>query len=375
LSLYEKRVERAQKLMQKAEIDYLFLGGGTDIKYLLNYQHGESERLGVFVLPSKGKGTYIGPKFEMPRFELGKINVFYDLLPWEEHEDPLEKVASVLDLIKPVKIAVSDTHQARFLVRYLERFPLAEIVSAYRIMGEMRVHKDKQEIEYLIHLGKALDKSWEKTLELKFSGRKESELGQDLQDIKMEVFRGFHDPPVNMSTMSGRPATGINSSSAHGGGGDRVIQKGDPFWWECGSGNCMGYVGDKTRSAQVGPGTAECEKIYKKLQDVQQKVSEAVKPGITCESLDLLCKKLMKKAGVAQFMDHRVGHGLGMDGHEYPYIVQGNNTVIESGMVFSVEPGIYIPGKWGLRIEDIIYVTDSGCESFFHSSKDYNVVK
>jgi len=375
LSIYEKRVEIAQELMAKEGVDYLFLGGGTDIRYLINYSHGESERLGVFILPSKGKGTYVGPQFEMPRFQLSKIKVFYDLLGWWEHEDPVEKVASIVSNSKKIKIAISDTHQARFVTKYLKRFPKAELVGGYPIMGELRVHKDETEIGYLKHLGRALDKCWEKTLELKFSGKKQSEVGLEYQEIKKEVFKGFIDPLLTLSSMSGGPSTGINSSSAHGGGGDRVIQKGDPFWWECGGGSCMGYVGDKTRSGQVGPGTEECKKIYKIVQEAQKTSFEAVKPGMTCESIDLICRKVLDKYDVGEYMEHRVGHGLGMDGHEYPYLVRGNKTIIEPGMVFSIEPGLYLPGKWGIRIEDIVYVTKDGAETFFNSTKDYHEFK
>jgi len=99
-----------------------------------------------------------------------------------------------------------------------------------------------------------------------------------------------------------------------------------------------------------------------------------VRPGFTCESIDLTGRAVLDKYGVGEYLDHRIGHGLGMNGHEYPYIVRGNKRLLEPGMVFSVEPGLYIPGKWGIRIEDIVYVTEDGAESFFHSTKEFNEV-
>jgi len=114
--------------------------------------------------------------------------------------------------------------------------------------------------------------------------------------------------------------------------------------------------------------------MYEIVKETQQTAFEAVKPGVTCERIDIAARKVLAKYGVEEFMPHRVGHGLGMDGHEYPYMVKGNKRLLEPGMVFSVEPGLYFPGKWGIRIEDIVYVTEDGAESFYHSTKEFNVL-
>ena len=373
MSLYKKRCERAQELMVENGIDFLIIGGGTDLKYISNYSHGQSERLGSFILSVDGKPSYIGPSFEMPRFEHSKIDVFFDLIPWEEWEDPVDMIEGIISQTK-VTIAVNDRHQYRFLNKYLNRFPEAKFVDAFPILGEMRIHKDATEIGYLKHLGKALDKAWEKALDLDYAGRKESEVAQDLHEIKKKVFPEAGSPTVSLSTRAGRPLTGINTASAHGGGGDRTMEKGDALYWECGGGRCMGYVGDKTRSGQVGVETEEYRKMYEIVKETQQTAFEAVKPGVTCERIDIAARKVLAKYGVEEFMPHRVGHGLGMDGHEYPYMVKGNKRLLEPGMVFSVEPGLYFPGKWGIRIEDIVYVTEDGAESFYHSTKEFNVL-
>ncbi len=373
LSIFEKRCRKAQMLMTEAGIDFMFIGGGTDMKYMTDYSHGESERLALFVLPVEGKGSFIGPRFEMPRFEHSGTKVFFDLLAWDEWEDPVDFVAELVGP-KAATIAINDTHQARFVTKYLERLPKAKVISAFPVLGEMRMRKDEAEIGYLIHLGKALDRVWEEALGLQYSGRRESEVGQDLMEIKRKVFPEAGSPPITLPRRSGRPMSGLNSASAHGGGGERVIEKGDPFWWEMGGGSCMGYVGDKTRSAQVGPATDEYRKMYEIVKECQQMAFEAIRPGVTCESIDLAGRAVLDKYGVGKYLDHRIGHGLGMNGHEYPYIVRGNKRLLEPGMVFSVEPGLYIPGKWGIRIEDIVYVTEDGAESFFHSTKEFNEV-
>ena len=374
-SLYEHRCKRAQDLMRENGIDYLIIGAGTDMKYMFNYLHSQSERLAAFVIPRDGKSSFIGPKFEMPRFEHSGVHVFFDLLSWEEWKDPVDLVVNLIGADKNPVIAVNDRHQGRFLVKYLKRLPKAKMVSAFPVLGEMRMRKDEQELKYLIHLGKALDRVWEAALDLQYSGRLESELGHDLMDIKREIFKKAGQPTISLPGRSGRPLSGINTASAHGGGGDRVIKEGDALYWECGGGSCMGYVGDKTRSVQVGYETEEYRKIYEIVKESQHTAFKAVRPGVTCESVDIAGRKVLAKHGLDEYLENRVGHGLGMDGHEYPYLVKNNKRILEPGMVVSVEPGVYMPGKWGIRIEDIVYVTEDGAKTFYNSTKEYHTVK
>jgi len=355
-------------------IDYLFVGPGSDLLYLTNYRAMASERLGVFVLPQEGRGSFVGPLFEMPRFELSKTKTFFDLIPWQEHEDPVVKVADLIDTSKKNKIGIDDRHQARFFIRYAKKIKKAKFVSTWPVLGEMRLHKDKTEISYLIHLGKALDKVWEEALRLKYSGRKESDVGAELNEIKRRIFGSAGTPEIQMPQAAGRPSSGINTSSAHGGGGDRVIQPSDAIYWEMGGGSCQGYIGDKTRSCQVAPATAEHKRVYEVVRKAQQKAYEAVRPGVTCQSIDRIGRRIIERAGYGQYFNHGIGHGLGLDGHEDPYLVKGNRRKLEVGMVTSVEPGIYLPGKWGIRIEDIVYVTDDGAKSLYGSTKEFNEV-
>jgi Xaa-Pro aminopeptidase len=361
--------------MAEEGIDFLFVGPGSDMKYITNYNAMVSERLNLFILPAEGKASFIGPLFEMPRFELSKTKTFYDLLPWEEHEDPVDLIAKIADPAKKATIALDDRQQARFFLHYMERLPKAKFVSTMPVLGEMRLHKDATEIGYLTHLGKALDKVWEEALKLNYSGRKESEVGLEMLEIKRRIFNQAGEPTLEPPSGPSRPSSGINTSSAHGGGGDRVIQPGDAIYWEMGGGSCMGYAGDKTRSTQVAPATDEYRKVYEVVKEAQQTAFEAVRPGVTCEGVDIAGRRVIEKAGYGKYFTHRIGHGLGLDGHEYPYLVWGNKRKLEPGMVTSIEPGIYLPGKWGIRIEDIVYVTEDGAKSFFHSTKEFHEVK
>lgn len=358
--------------MTEERINYLFVGPSTDMKYICDYECHALERLRLFVLPVDGKPSFITPSFEVRRFELMGVDVFFDLLPWEETEDPMDLVADLVDPAKTTTIAVDDKHWGMFILRYIERLPKAKFVSAEPVLGEMRMHKDSTEIGYLKKLGKELDKVWEEALKLQYSGRKESEVGADVFEIKKKIFK----PPVELSPKGPqRPTSGINSSSAHGGGSDRVIQPSDAIYYEIGEGSCYGYIGDKTRSVQVAPATEEYRKIYEIVKEAQRTAFEAVLPGVTCESIDLAGRQIIEKAGYGKYFTHRIGHGLGLDVHEPPYMVRGNKRKLEPGMVFSIEPGIYLPGKWGIRIEDIVYVTEDGAESFYRSTKEFHEVQ
>ena len=375
MSVFEKRCARAQQLMAEKGIHFLFVGPGSDMRYLTNYSAMQLERLNLFILPVEGKPSYIGPLFEMPRFELSKTKTFFELLPWKEHEDPVDIVAKLADPAKKVVIALDDVHQARFYLSYRRKLPKAKFVSTVPVIGEMRLHKDAIEIGYLTHLGKALDKVWEEALKLQYSGRKESEVGFELQEIKRKIFALAGEPTLELPRGPSKPTSGINTSSAHGGGADRVIQPSDAIYWEMGGGSCMGYAGDKTRSVQVAPATEEYRKAYAVVKEAQQTAFEAIRPGVTCESIDSVGREVIERHGYGEYFTHRIGHGLGLDEHEPPYLVLGNKRKLEPGMVMSVEPGIYIPGKWGIRIEDIVYVTEDGAKSFYCSTKEFHEVK
>lgn len=358
--------------MAKEGIDYLFVGPGTDMRYICNYVCSPMERLRLLVLPVNGKPSFITPAFELPRFKLGNVDLFFDLVPWEENEDPTGILEDLVGAAKQAVIAVDDKHWGLFITAYMKKLPKAKFVSASSVLGELRIRKDKEEVGHLKLLGRALDKVWEELLTVDYRGRMESDLKMEQLEIKNRIFK----PPVELSQLGeNKPESGANSSSAHGGGPDRVIRRGDIVLWEMGRGTCYGYYGDKTRSVQVAPATEECEKIYAVVKKAQQTAFEAVRPGVTCESIDLAGRRVIEKAGYGEYFIHRIGHGLGLDGHELPYLVKDNKRKLESGMVFSIEPGIYLPNKWGIRIEDIVHVVKDGAESFYHSSKEFHEVR
>jgi len=372
LNIFEQRCKKAQKMMVGKGLDYLFVGPGADMEYLCNYEVSPDERLRLFILPSSGKPCFVTPAFEVPRFRVGDVEVFFDMLPWEETDDPMDSVIDLVGSAKKATIAVGDRHWGMFITGYLKRLPRAKLVSAETVLGEMRMHKDPTELGYLKQLGEALDRVWEMALELKYSGRNESDLAADLYEIKKTIFR----PPIRLSPLGEhKPESGINSSSGQGGGLNRMIQSGDGIYWEVGRGTCNGYSGDKTRSVQVAPATEEFKKVHAIVLKAHKEAFNAIRPGVTCESIDQAGRQVIAQAGYGEYFTHRIGHGLGRDTHEPPYLVNGNKRRLEQGMVFTVEPGIYLPGKWGVRIEDTVRVTKDGAESFFKSTKEFHEVR
>lgn len=369
--IFYDRCKRAQGLMGKKGIDYLFVDVGSDMFYLTNYETYKLERLVLFVLPREGQSYMITPSFEVPRFELGGIKAFFDVRAWEETEDPMDILTYLVDPAKPATIGLTDQMWGIFVLSIMKILPKANFVSASQVLAPMRMIKDPQEIEYLREAGRRIDKVWEDVLRLSFSGNTEHEMSEKIIAIQKKHFA----PPARPPLFPVKPVeSGPNSASPHGGGPDRVIQKSDGVMCELGGGSYLGYKTDMTRCCQVAPATEEYRKVYEVVKEAQQAAFETIRPGVTCESIDLAGRRVIEEAGYGEYFTHRLGHGLGLDFHEEPYIVKGNKTKLREGMVFSDEPGIYLPGKFGVRIQDIVMVTKDCAERLYNSTRELHTV-
>ncbi|MBI4278630.1 MAG: aminopeptidase P family protein [Armatimonadetes bacterium] len=362
---FQHRCRRAQEAMAAQNLDGLFATISSDLRYLTGYTGHLTTRLNVFWLPREGTPTLVMPGFETPRLQ--HFQVFYDVRGWEETEDP---VAIVKGLVGPGRktIAVSDQFPSLFLLPLGAALADARFVSAGPILTPLRMIKDADEIATLREIGRRMDKVFEETVRLKFSGRAEMQVGYDIFDI----VRAHGLNPVR----AGGVASGPNSASPHHSSTDRVIQRGDAIWLELGQGGTLnGYLADKTRSVHVGEPTAEYRRVYEVVKAAQEAAFRAIRPGVPCQEIDRTGRRAIASAGYGQYFIHRLGHGLGLDVHEPPYIVGGNTLPLQPGMVFSDEPGIYLPGQFGIRIEDIVTVTATGGERFYASTHDLLVVE
>ena len=348
-SVYASRIVRLRQEMSQQGIDAVLLSVGHDMPYLVGYQAMPLERLTMLIIPSQGKATLIIPRLEAPRVQdLGDL---FELLPWGETEDPVALTHKCLGDARSV--AVGDQMWARFLVELLALRPNAQYVRAQQLMKSLRAVKDQAEIDALVAVGAAADRvaMQLQSGNIPLVGRTEAQVSAD---ISARLLAEGHDK-VNFAIV----AAGENAASPHHHPGSRVIQRGEIVLCDFG-GTMNGYCSDITRCVHVGPIPADIQKAYDVLQRAQKAAVDAAVVGATCESVDKHARDIIAAAGYGDFFVHRTGHGIGMEEHEDPYMVAGNDDLISAGHAFSVEPGIYIPGKWGMRLEDIVVATDAG---------------
>jgi Xaa-Pro aminopeptidase len=348
--IHRARVDRVRDEMTAQGIDVVMVSVGRDLPYLTGYEAMPLERLTMLVLPRHGDATLLVPELEALRV-VEQPGVF-TLQPWGELADPIELVAKLATGASTV--AVGDQMWARFLVELLPHLPGARFTRAVDVIGPLRSVKDQAEIYALRAAGAAADRVARQLQhgEIRLVGRTEAEVSRD---ISARLVAEGHDR-VNFAIV----ASGPNSASCHHHASDRVIGAGEVVLCDFG-GTMQGYCSDITRCVFTGDGVpAEIDETYAVLHEAQAAAVAAATVGTSCEQVDRTARDIIAGAGFGDRFIHRTGHGIGMEEHEDPYIVAGNATPLVAGHAFSVEPGIYLPGTWGLRLEDIVVADDGG---------------
>jgi len=347
--MFQERMDRVRTAMADQGVDVLMLSVGHDLPYLTGYQAMPLERLTMLVVRLDGEATMVVPRLEAPRV-VEQPGVF-GLRPWEETEDPTAVVAELAGGASTV--AVGDQMWARFLVELLPQLPGAEYRRAVEIVGPLRVRKDAAEVEALQAAGAAADRIAAQLQggEIPLVGRTEAAVSADLS---ARLRAEGHDK-VNFAIV----AAGENAASPHHHAGDRVIAAGEIVLCDFG-GTMAGYCSDITRCVFTGRAPSEITEAYDVLHRAQQAAVAAAVVGTPCEEVDRTARRIIADAGFGDQFIHRTGHGIGMEEHEDPYIVEGNHHRLEPGHAFSIEPGIYVAGRWGMRLEDIVVATDDG---------------
>ncbi|MDP9464214.1 MAG: aminopeptidase P family protein [Actinomycetota bacterium] len=348
---YLDRVNRARARMGDADIDVLLASVGRDLPYLTGYEAMPLERLTMLVVPKDGDVTLVVPRMEAPRV-VDRPEVF-TLLPWNETDDPVAIVAGLVG--RPGTAAIGDTMWARFLVDLLAHWPspTTRYVRSTEVMNSLRMCKDAAEIAALAAAGAAVDRI---ALELQAGriplvGRTEAEVSADLG---ARILAEGHQR-VNFAIV----AAGQNAASPHHHASDRVINDGEIVLCDFG-GTMNGYCSDITRCVFLGDPPVDVAEAYAVLHEAQHAAVLAGTVGTPCEEVDRVARRIITAAGYGEYFMHRTGHGIGMEEHEDPYIVEGNTRPLAAGHAFSIEPGIYIPGRWGMRLEDIVVATPAG---------------
>jgi Xaa-Pro aminopeptidase len=348
--VYAGRLARARALMAEHGTDALLLSLGLDLPYVTGYHAMPLERLTMLVVPRDGQARLVIPRLEAPRVT-PQPGVF-EVVPWDETEDPVELVAAIVRRDGGQRIEVGDQMWARFLVELLPKLPGATYSRATTV-AEMRVKKDAAEIEALRAAGAVVDAiaAQLQAGEIELVGRTEADVSADLA---ARIVAGGHQV-TNFAIV----AAGDNAASPHHHPGERVIRRGEIVLCDFG-GTKDGYCSDITRCVYLGTPPAEVQDAYDVLHEAQQAAVAAAVVGATCEEVDATARRIIAAAGFGEHFIHRTGHGIGMDAHEDPYIVQGNRRPLEPGHAFSIEPGIYLSGRWGMRLEDIVVATEHG---------------
>lgn len=359
------RLERAQHTAAEAGMDALFITPGPGLRYLTGFDARYSERLTCLVLPAHGDPVLVVPALEAavaqasPARDLG-----IQIADWTETEDPLSLVSTLVPEIRTV--GLDDQMRAITVLGLRETMPEVVQRPAGPVLAELQVRKDPAEVEALRAAGQAIDEVHAQVPQWLRAGRTEAEVGAD---ISAAIFAAGH---VSVDFVI--VAAGPNGASPHHDVSDRAIRSGDVVVVDIGGTTAAGYCSDSTRTYAVGQPDPEYLRRYQVLQQAQQAAFDHVRPGVTAESVDAVARDVLTEAGMGEYFIHRTGHGIGLSTHEEPYLVSGNTAVLEPGMTFSIEPGFYIPGRYGARIEDIVVATDGGAERLNHSPRDLVVV-
>ena len=345
------RLERARAVMADTGVDLLLLSVGSDLPYLTGYEAMPLERLTMLVVPREAEATLVIPRLEAPRV-VEQPGVF-SLRPWDETDDPVAIVAGLA--ATPGVAAVGDTMWARFLVDLLGHWPsgATRYVRSATVMSHLRACKDAAEIAALQAAGAAADRVAAQLHagQIPLAGRTEAQVSADLS---ARLLAEGHDV-VNFAIV----AAGENAASPHHHPGDRVIRDGEIVLCDFG-GTMAGYCSDITRCVHLGTPPADVAEAYAVLHDAQAAGVAAGVVGAECQAVDRASRSVIAAAGFGEYFIHRTGHGIGMEAHEDPYMVEGNAAPIAAGNAFSVEPGIYVAGRWGMRLEDIVVATPEG---------------
>jgi len=355
-----QRIEKARRLMAEHKIDALMLTGGTSMVYFSNMRWGLSERLFALVIPVKGRSFVVTPKFEEDRsleqIALGPLAGDADVMTWEEHESPYRLIADGLKArgISSGRLGAEETVRFVFADSVAQAAPSLSVVSGTPVTAGCRMVKDAHELE-LMRLAS------EVTLKAYAAAHQALQPGMTQDD-----FAGLVAMAHSRLGFQGGAGVQVGQYSAlpHGSITPQTIVEGSILLIDGGC-SVEGYRSDISRTFVLGKPTDRMLKVFEIEKRAQNAALAAARPGVACGEVDAAARKVITDAGFGpdyKYFTHRVGHGLGMDGHEWPYLVRGNTLPLQPGMTFSDEPGIYIPGEFGVRLEDDMIITEAGAE-------------
>jgi Xaa-Pro aminopeptidase len=343
-----ERLARVAEAVAAAGLDVLLLTPGPDLRYVTGYDAKQLERLTCLAVPAGADPFLLVPALEVKAAQASPAGALdLEILSWGETADPFGMIAGVLG--DPRSVALSDRMWALHVLRFGAAFPAARMHLASTVLSPLRMRKSPAEVAALLAAGQAIDRVHANVPGWLRPGVTEREVGARIA----EAILAEGHAQVDFTIV----ASGPNGSSPHHEVSDRVIGAGDVVVVDIGGTMPSGYCSDCTRTYAVGHAPDEFLAYYEVLRRAQEAAVLGVRPGVTAESVDRTAREIIAEAGYGEWFIHRTGHGIGLESHEDPYIVEGNDLVLDAGMAFSVEPGIY-PGPHGARIEDIVVCAD-----------------
>jgi Xaa-Pro aminopeptidase len=362
---YAARMRRAVADAEHAGLDGLVVMPGPELFWLTGYQPTAiTERLTALVLIPDREPTMVVPTLERPDAEAATGAPTLTLVDWADGEDPFDRAAALVPT--QAVMGISDSSWAMHLLGLQHAVPGSSYRSLTQSLPMLRAVKDANELARLAAAGAAADATYQQILEVRFAGRKETDVASDLA----RLLREFGHEQVDFTVVGSGP----NGANPHHEAGDRTIQDGDAVVLDFG-GLMYGYGSDTSRTVCVGEPSTQIREVHEIVRRAQQAGVGAVRPGVACQEIDRAARKVITDAGYGEQFIHRTGHGIGTTTHEPPYMIEGEEQPLVPGMCFSVEPGIYLAGDFGVRIEDIVTVTDTSGQRLNNTHHELRIVE
>jgi Xaa-Pro aminopeptidase len=359
-----ERLTQVAAAVRAQGLDVLLLTPGPDLRYVTGYDAKQLERLTCLAVPASQDPFLLVPQLELKAAQASPAGALdLEIVAWAETAHPFGIIKDAVG--DPRSVALSDRMWALHVLQFKDIFPAAELRLASTVLSPLRIRKSAAEVAALKAAGEAIDRVHANVPRWLRPGLTERQVGAKIA----EAILAEGHVQVDFVIVGSGP----NAASPHHEVSDRVIGDGDVVVVDIGGTMPSGYCSDCTRTYAMGHAPADFVKYYEVLYDAQEAATASVTPGVTAESVDRTARKMIDDAGYGEWFIHRTGHGIGLESHEDPYIVEGNTIPLEPGMAFSIEPGIY-PGPHGARIEDIVICTEGGHQRMNDARRDLVIV-
>jgi Xaa-Pro aminopeptidase len=363
MSRQTERLARASDEAATQGFDAVIVAPSADLAYLTGYDPMPFERPTLLVLRPHADPVMLVPELERPLARGCPVGGDIELVGWRDGADPYEEAAKLLPDVG--RIAVGDRLWSSHLLGLQHAIPQVSFRPGSVVIAQLRAVKDDDEIAALRRAGRAADETFRQICGATFLGRREEEIAAELAELLVRNGHGRAEFTI--------VASGANSASPHHEPSGRTMLPRDAVVLDFG-GELAGYFSDTTRTVVVGEAPEGFEAVYAIVKEAQEAAFRAVAPGVVAQDVDRAARAIIQDAGYGNRFIHRTGHGIGLEVHEPPYLVEGSEWVLKPGTTFSIEPGIYLEGSFGVRIEDIVVVTDEGADRLNRSTRELQVV-